>query len=203
MTKLGLRERQTFMQIFETDFLTIQSAFTNQIQKIWGQARQQILEEEGKEGLLERKKEIDEEIHKLQQEKHEIERTIKPENLTKEQIVELGGKVDRWGEGKDAGFYGIPIKSKTEYKMVQLIKSQLNLEIPAKFLYDLNRACFRELAMVGTFEEAQEVYNRFYALDFRKYGVDLPPRLTEMKSQNPLIETKGTELQLEDKSKGR
>ena len=200
MTKLGLRERQTFMEIFDADFSTISSAFTNQIQKIWEHARLQILEEEGKTGLLERKDEIDEEIHKLEQEKHEIERKIKPEDLTKEQIVELGGKLDRWGEGRDASFYGIPIKSRTEYKMVQLIKSQLNLEVPAKFLYDLNRSCFRELAMVGTFEEAQEIYNHFYKLNFRKYGVDLPPRITEMKSQSPLIETEGTKLELPSES---
>jgi len=199
MTKLGLRERQTFMDIFGADFGSIQSAFTNQIQKIWEQARGQILQEEGKTGLLERKEEIEEAIHKLQQEMHEIERKIKPEDLTKEQIIELGGNLDRWGEARDANFYGIPIKSKTEYEMVQLIKSQLNLEVPAKFLYDLNRSCFRELAMVGTFEEGQGVYNQFYKLNFRKYGVDLPPRLTEVKSQSPLIETKGTGLQIEDK----
>jgi len=196
MTKLGLRERQTFMSIFEVDFGVIQSAFTNQIQKIWEMAREEILREEGKLDLITRKEEIDLKIIELQEEKHKLERQIKPEDLTKEQIIELGGKIDRWGEGREANFFGIPIKSQTEYKMVQMIKAQLDLEVPAKFLYDLNRSCFRELAMVGTFEEAQEVYNKFYQLNFRKYGVDLPPRLAEIKEQSPLIETKGTQLQL-------
>ena len=34
--------------------------------------------------------------------------------------------------------------------------------------------------MAGTFEEARETYEKFYSLDFRKYGVDIPPRLDEL-----------------------
>jgi hypothetical protein len=48
-----------------------------------------------------------------------------------------------------------------------------------KKMYKLHLS-LRALTMAGTFEEARVVYDKFYSLDFRKYGVDIPPRLDEM-----------------------
>ena len=69
-----------------------------------------------------------------------------------------------------------------------------------KFIHDLARSCLRELAMSGTFEEARVAYKKFYSLDFRKYGVDIPPRLDEIRKQKQMIETTKETLQLENKA---
>jgi hypothetical protein len=59
----------------------------------------------------------------------------------------------------------------------------------------------RELAMSGTFEEARESYEKFYSMDFKKYGVDIPPRLDDIKKEQiGMMETKQV-LQLEDKNR--
>ena len=60
----------------------------------------------------------------------------------------------------------------------------------------------RELAMSGTFEEARAAYEKFYKLDFKKYGVDIPPRLSDIKKANPLLATTKETLKLENKAEG-
>ena len=37
--------------------------------------------------------------------------------------------------------------------------------------------------MAGTFEEARAAYTKFYSLDFRKYGVDIPQGLMKLKKK--------------------
>jgi len=59
----------------------------------------------------------------------------------------------------------------------------------------------RELAMSGTFEEARKAYGKFYSLDFKKYGVDIPPRLDEIKKHASLLGTTQEMLRLENKAK--
>ena len=68
------------------------------------------------------------------------------------------------------------------------------MEIPVKVICDLSRSAMRELAMSGTFEEAREAYQKFYSLDFRKYGVDIPPRLTDVKNNLEALNYTGKTL---------
>jgi hypothetical protein len=117
----------------------------------------------------------------LKEELNKIESQIQSEPLNVHQTIELGGAVDRWGKTKDALFFGIPVNSQLDYDIVQRIKFKVDTEAPAKYLDDLGRTAIRELTMAGTFEECQEIYEDFYSLDFRKYGVDIPPRLKELK----------------------
>ena len=46
------------------------------------------------------------------------------------------------------------------------------------------------------FEEARKAYSKFYSLDFRKYGVDIPPRLEEISKNKKLLEAAREPLQL-------
>lgn len=188
MTKLSPNERKEFLKIFEEDLTAIQGALTHQIESIWDKAREQILEETGQDKLMEKKAKLEIERNKLNQEIHEIEEALRSRPLTKQQIIELGGKVNDYGRATGANFHGIPIDSYFEYQVAHLIKEHLDLKAPAKFVADLSKSCMRELTMAGTFEQAQKVYQKFYALDFRKYGVDIPPRLDEMRDEKELIQ---------------
>jgi hypothetical protein len=49
--------------------------------------------------------------------------------------------------------------------------------------------------MAGTFEEARTAYEKFYSLDFRKYGVDIPPRLDEICNDIKLMKCAQQSLQ--------
>ncbi len=188
MTKLTEKERRGFEEIIKVDLDAIQSKVVEQIEIIWKRAREHILKEKGHDKLIKRKEKIREAINRLEEEKHQIENTINSKDLTKQQVIELGGVINDFGRGREAKFYGIPITSQFEYEIVQFIKKNIDLEVPAKFLHDLARSCMRELTMEGTFEGAKAVYEKLYALDFRKYGVDIPPRLEEIKRRNPTLE---------------
>lgn len=100
--------------------------------------------------------------------------------LLVEQIVELGGTPNEYGRFSGANFYGIPVTSQLEYEIMEFIKKNIDLEVPSKILRDVCESSIRALTMAGTFEEARGTYEMFYSLDFRKYGVDIPPRLEEL-----------------------
>lgn len=187
MTKLNQKEREAYEKIIEADLHAINMRVVEQIKLIWDKARIKIMHDKGYDKMEDRKDELKKQIKQFQEELHSIENILNSEPLTKQQTIEMGGKVDRYDRASGANFYGIPITSQFEYEVCQYIKQNIDVDAPAKFVYDLARSCFRELTMVGTFEEAKEVYEKLYALDFRKYGVDIPPRLSEIKTSNPTL----------------
>jgi len=181
MTTIGLRERQAFIEIIIEDLTAIQSKVVEQIKDLWEESRIEILHNRGLDLKIDRKEEIKTNIKELQEELNQLEQELNSDKLTVHQTIELGGKVNRYDVGTGANFFGIPVTSQLEYDIVQKIKDKVDTEAPAKYLRDLGRSSLRELTMAGTFEQAQSIYNDFYSLDFRKYGVDIPPRLLEMK----------------------
>lgn len=201
MTKLTEKEREGFENIMKQDLEAIDVKFMNQIKDFWGIARNAVMKERGLDNLVIRKLEIEKEEEKLKEERHNIERTLKSEPLRPEQSVEMGGQANNYGEFRKANFYGIPVDSQFDYEIVEYIRTHVDLDIPSKSLRDLGRSCLRELAMSGTFEEAREAYKKFYSMNFRKYGVDIPPRLGELKNDIDLKNTKEV-LFLQQNDKG-
>ena len=187
MTKLNQKERLAFIQIIDNDLTAITSKIHEQINDYWEQARQKILHDLGYDILIKEKNELEQEQKRIRQRIHEIENTIEKKPMTVNQILEYGGQINDWGKAVEANFMGIPIHSEIEYKIAKLIEANIDVHAPAKYLEKLAKSTLRELAMAGTFEEAREVYEDFYSLDFRKYGVDIPPRLKELKKGKPQL----------------
>ena len=183
MSKLTEKERIGFETIMQEDMRAINVKLMNQIKDFWAKARGEVLKVKGWDKLIEEKNKLKLENQKIRDRIQEIENEMNEENLKPEQIVELGGKPDDFGRHSGGKFYGIPVTSQFEYDIVEFIRKHINLEVPAKFLYDLGRSCMRELTMSGTFEEARNAYQKFYSMDFRKYGVDIPPRLDDAKKE--------------------
>ncbi len=186
-TRLTTKERETFQDIIEADIRAITRKIVEQIGEIWGTTRDKILHERGLDLEIKRKEEIKHEIKKLKQKLHEIETHLVSEELTMTQIVELGGKPDKYDRYTGANFHGIPVNNQLDYDIVKRIQQTIDVDAPAKYVHTLASSAFREIAMSGTFEHAQKIYQDFYSLDFRKYGVDIPPRLTEICAQNPTL----------------
>lgn len=189
MAKLTEKERDAFEKIMEADLKPIHVKLMNQIKDFWAKAREEVIKAKGWDKLMEEKRQLEAEQSRIRGRIHQIEDEMKSEALKPEQIVELGGEPDKWGHYKGATFHGIPVESQFEYEIVEYIRQHIDLRVPAKFLHDLGRACMRELAMSGTFEEARKAYAKFYSLDFRKYGVDIPPRLSEVGKQKAVLGT--------------
>lgn len=199
MAKLTEKERAGFEKIMGEDLRAINLKLMNQIKDFWDMARQEVIRRKGHDKLMKEKDALRAEIEKRKERINEIEAEMRSENLLPEQVVELGGKPNPYGRYAGANFYGIPVESQFEYEIVEYIRQNIDLEVPVKFIHDLGRACMREVAMSGTFEEARAAYGKFYSLDFKKHGVDIPPRLGDIKKKKELLETTRETLKLENK----
>ena len=180
MTKLTEKEREGFEKVLLSDLKAIDRRFMNQIKDFWNIARNKVLETRGWDKLLKEKTVLEVQQKEIKNRIHQIEETLNSEPLRPEQIAELGGKINEFGRFDGAAFYGIPVTSQFEYDIVEYIRQYIDLEVPSKVLRDVCSSSIRALVMAGTFEEAREAYQKFYSLDFRKYGVDIPPRLDEI-----------------------
>lgn len=180
MPKLTEREREGFEKILKQDLKAINQRFISQIKDFWGIARENVLKRKGWDTLILEKEQLDRKQKEIKQRIHEIEEILNSEKLRVEQVIELGGKSNEYGRCEGANFYGIPVTSQFEYEIVEYIKQNIDLEVPAKILRDVCESSIRALVMAGTFEEARGAYEKFYSLDFRKYGVDIPPRLDDL-----------------------
>ena len=180
MPKLTEREREGFEKILTKDLNAINDRFMNQIKDFWGIARIKVMERRGWDKLSHEREELKLQQNVIKNRINEIENIMNEEALRVEQVVELGGKPDKYDRHTGANFYGIPVTSQFEYEIVEYIRSNIDLEIPSKILRDVCQSSIRALVMAGTFEEARSAYEKFYSLDFRRYGVDIPPRLDDI-----------------------
>lgn len=200
MAKLTEKEREGFEKILTQDLVAINAKFMNQIKDFWGIARVQVLKTKGWDKLIQEKADLELKRKEIQNRVHEIEDILNSKHLTAEQAIELGGKANDNGRVVGANFYGIPVTSQFEYEIVEFIRSNIDIEVPAKILRDICESSIRALTMAGTFEEARDAYNKFYSLEFRKYGVDIPPRLDDICKDRKLLEFAQQSLrQIEDK----
>ena len=201
MAKLTEKERLAFEKILTADLVAIDAKFMNQIKDFWDIARKEVKKQRGLDKLEEEKQMLRNQMNELENRIHQIEGELHTEDLRPEQVVELGGRVNKYGRFKGANFYGIPVESQFDYDIVDYIRANIDIEIPSKILRDVARASVRALAMAGTFEEAREAYTKFYSLEFRKFGVDIPPRLEEVKEDTKRLLYAQESLQLADKRK--
>ena len=194
MAKLTEKERAGFEIILQKDLTAIDVKFMNQIKDFWHLAREEVLKIKGWDKLRSEREKLNLEQKKVSSRLHEIESAMNSERLMPEQVTELGGQSNEYGRFKGANFYGIPVTSQFEYEIVEYIRQKINLEVPAKILRDICEAALRALTMAGTFEEARAAYEKFYRLNFRKYGVDIPPRLEDIIKHKAIMKYAGDSL---------
>ena len=201
MVKLTEKERNAFERILSSDLDAINAKFMNQIKDFWDIGRKEIKHRRGWDTLELEKQELEKKINECKNRVHQIESEIQSEPLRPEQIIELGGKCNKYGRYSGSHFYGIPVEGQFDYDIVEYIREHIDIEIPSKILRDICSASIRELTMAGTFEEARMAYEKFYSLDFRRYGVDIPPRLDEIRHDKKLLTYAQDSLKLPEKIK--
>jgi hypothetical protein len=202
MAKLTEKEREGFEKILAEDLGAINKKFMNQIKDFWGIARIQVLKTKGWDKLIKEKDDLEIQRKACNERIHEIEGILNSKDIRAEQVIELGGKQDEHGRCRGAQFYGIPVTSQFEYEIVEYIRANIDLKIPSKILRDICESSIRALTMAGTFEEARSAYEKFYSLDFRKYGVDIPPRLDDICRDRELLSVAQQSLQQIEKKHG-
>ena len=199
MAKLTEKEREAFEKILLADLGAINAKFMNQIKDFWDIARKEVKKKRGWDTLEEERQRLKDERKEIDNRLHQIEGELHSEDLRPEQVIELGGKMDRYDRYKGSHFYGIPVESQFDYDIVEFIRANIDLEIPSKILRDVCSASVRALTMAGTFEEAREAYEKFYSMDFRKYGVDIPPRIDDIKADTKKLLYAQESLQISER----
>lgn len=199
MVKINFIEKKMFREVIGEDLMAIERKMAQQIDSIWDKAKLETEKVLGYDKIQRRISVLNKRKEKLEQEINDLEHSMRNEKLTVSQIKELGGTPDRYGYHRGAEFFGKSVTSQFEYKIVKYIEAHIDLWKPLKFLRDLGRSAMRELAMCGSFEDAQKVYDKFYGLNFRKFGVDIPPRLEEIKTKSKMLAMAQEVLQVEHK----
>lgn len=204
MAKLTETERKGFEKILQKDLKAINVKFLSQIKEFWALSRKEVMKIKGWDKLEQEKNDLYKQREKIGGKINDIENTLNSKELTPEQIVELGGDVNDYGRYHGADFYGIPVTSQFEYEIYSYIKERVNMDVPSKILMDICESSIRELVMAGTFEEARVAYAKFYSLNFRQYGVDIPPRLDDITKDNKLLQFAQNSMNLiENKGEGK
>ena len=182
MTKLGTKDREVFLKVVSNDLILINTKFNEHIKFAWQRTRDVILKERGWDIKINEIKGCEFRIKELEQKIADLKEEIDSKSMTIKQSIEFGGDARDYRHYDSASFYGISMKTEIDYSIAKRIEENIDVEITSKRIKDLANSVYRELAMAGTFEDCREIYNQFYALDFRKWGIDIPPKLTEFKN---------------------
>lgn len=199
MTRISPTERQAVIQTFSADFMAIESAFMGQLRKAFLEERSAVSAELGA---------VDEtEIDRLEREAKEWERKLAnftsevsmrirmlreaqsslrnvPENEwglapTGDQLLELKVEVPQYSRPT---WNKIELKTRLDAETAIRLNQKIDAEVPMNALATIARAVQRELTFAGTLEKVREIYDQFHSLNFRKYGVDIAPKLSDIKS---------------------
>lgn len=198
-SKLGARERMQIEQIFAEDFKSIDAAINKQLVGFHEETRQVLLEELGIDQATEEVVKLEEEIRNKQLELQRIRERLTREifmaeqrlNLVKseslgtynappepEQLQELG--FDHDAPINNRRWYGFPVRTKLEAMICLRMQKVADVKTPLMAIEKIAKAVMREMAFVSTFDDAEKVYKKFYGLNFRQYGAEIPPRLDDL-----------------------
>lgn len=197
--KLGARERMEIEKIFMDDFKNIQSSIGKQLRAFYERVRVEVLDELKVNEITAEAAKLEEEIRQKQLELTRIRERLTREiylaeqrlNIIKtealgdlegppdaEQLEELGFNYD--DPVRDRMWYGFSVRTKLEATILIRLK-EMDIAKPLKAMEKIGQAVQREMAFVSTFDDAEKAYKKFYDLNFRQYGVDIPPRLDDLK----------------------
>lgn len=187
MTKLNKYDKEALAKIIREDLSLVNREIGRQLKDLWERFR---LELEDELGIVASKKKIEgieKKIEELQSEVSKIQSSIQEYNNHPgiQDYIDAGidppDHRNGWIYNHNREFFGTPVTTIMDVKIVKRIKSVFDIDKPIMMLNEIAQSAYRALIMAGTFEEAQAAYKTFYDLDFQRYGVKIPRRLEEIK----------------------
>jgi hypothetical protein len=199
-TKMSVQDKMRIADIFDQDFQAIMGAMRAQLADHWDYTREMILNRLGIKELFGESKELEREVEELRVELQRIREEIQYKIFTKEQrLAELKRKaLGEWDgpadpktlrslgfketdkSGPDRQWMGFEIRSKLDAEVALELKDKAGVEAPAAALVTIFKSVEREFAFCSTYADAERIYTKFYSLNFRQFGVDIPPRLDDL-----------------------
>lgn len=198
-TRMTASDKAQIARIFDEDFEAIQRAMHDQLEEAYGFTRERIL---GRLGIKEAQGEavqIEAEIVSLKDELMRIREELNHKISMKEQRLRILksqalGEYDGPPEPSllrrldfneddqtnNRNWMGFPIKSKLDALVALDLKENAGVEAPAAALVAIFKSVQREFTFAASYEDAADIYRKFYSLDFRRFGVTMPPRLDSL-----------------------
>ena len=199
MGKLSRFDREQATKIFASDFDTINDAVAGQLKGLWQSVRERTMLSVGIKEASDEAIKLEKEIADMQMEltrirekmQHEISmkarrlEDVKRDSLKEysgppdaEMIKELGFDHDAPVEKRD--WFGFKIRTKLDAMTALRLSGEIDIGSPYRVLQQIAKSVSRELILAGTHEDVKAIYEKFHSLNFRQFGVDLPPRLMEL-----------------------
>jgi len=182
------KERENMLKILNKDLSQINEAIMTQFEKIWLVTQHDIEDELGFGKQRREIAELEEQIQQLQNKVNELQRSMKEYSetpgLEDYQEAGLGIPDNRNGSiyNHDVEFMGHRIGTKMDLRVAKRLKETIDPMKPVRMLQEVAESSIRAVVMSGTFEEAREAYKTFYSLDWRRFGVEIPRLLGEIKA---------------------
>lgn len=186
--KLTMAEKEMMSKVLKQDLSLIESEVFRQFHELWEKTRRDVEDELGFHKKNEEIEKLQAEIQKLTAKIGEVQASMREyaEHPTVQDYLDAGlapPKNQRNGfiYNHNVEFMGIPVNSKMDCLIAKKIKSQCDPERPLNMLCEIAQSAYRALVMSGTYDEARDAYDKFYSLDFQRFGVKIPRRLDEIK----------------------
>lgn len=197
--RMTTREKERIETMLKQDLMTIEMTMVKQLQSFYDAKKVMLTEQHGiaakqqeAENLREDILKAEKKLQKLREElqfqidskRQELKR-IEGEALGKfnappsvDQLRELGFNEDT--PIRDRSWYGFPVRTSFDALICIELKKDTNVEAPARTLKMIADSVMRSMAFAASYEDVENVYEKFYSLDFRRYGVEITPRLDDL-----------------------
>jgi hypothetical protein len=187
MPKISMAEKEMMADVLNEDLQLINAEISKQFAALWDKCRDDIAHELGFDDRTKKIEELEEKIRLLREEIGTLQKGMKEyeEHPSVQDYIDVGVEPPKNRNGfiynHDRYFHGIPVNSMMDILIVKRIKEICDPSKPIMMLGEIAKSAHRALVMSGTYEEARKAYETFYNLDFRRYGVNIPRRLEEIK----------------------
>ena len=187
MPKISMAEKEMMADVLNEDLQLINAEISKQFAALWDKCRDDIEHELGFDDRKKQIEDLQDQISKLQAQIGQLQQgmTEYANHPTVQDYIDVGIEAPKNRNGyiynHDRHFHGIPVNSKMDILIVRRIKEMCDPSKPIMMLGEIAKSAHRALVMSGTYEEARKAYETFYNLDFRRYGVNIPRRLEEIK----------------------
>lgn len=193
-------EKSAFMEVFSRDFENIMKTLGMQLNEQYRLARVEVMKEEGVVDETPKVKRLERELEELRLELQRLREGMQHTIFTKEReladvkrkglgdldgppdpetLVELGFGHD--DKVEDRAWHGIPIRSKLDALSAVKLHRAMDVSAPIRAVERIGEAVKRALLLSASYDDVQAAYDKFYELNFQQYGVDLPPRLDDLR----------------------
>ena len=203
MARLSKFDKDQIINMFRDDFNTINMGIKQQLIDQWEKTKKEILAERNAVDNRNKVKRVEEKLESLEEEYHAFMTSYQSRKATFEgekalleketmgllgtapepkQLLSLGINADRYHH-RDKEWFGVEIKTQLDAMVAIRIRTQVDLGNVMDMFKQVQDAVWRDVRFAEDSQTLKDLYDRFRSLGFDKFGIKLPPRLSDVESK--------------------